>query len=150
VDYLQRVWGAKAQLANLERIQVNNLDGATARVQVRIDNKPGEGRLVAIKADGDRFFRFVMASEPDDAARLADGFRRLTYSLRQLSPQEAAQIRPWRIRIHRVVPGDTIASLSASMSVTEFKEEWFRVLNGLHGGTTQLQPGQIVKVVRES
>jgi predicted Zn-dependent protease len=148
-DYLTRVWGAKAQLQNVERIEVNGMDGATARVQVRIDNQPGEGRLVAVKGPGDRFYRFMMASEPDDVAKMSDGFRRLTYSLHRMSPQEAADIRPWRIRLHRVAPGETVASIAAGMAVTEFKEDWFRVLNGIHG-TAQVQPGQLVKVVRES
>jgi predicted Zn-dependent protease len=148
VDYLRRVWAPNAQLAGLERIEVNGMEGATARVQVRINNEPGEGRLVAIKGAGDRFYRFMFASEPRDAERLAEGFRRLTYSVRALSPQEAAAVRPWRIRLHRVRPGDTVDSLAATMAVSEFKDDWFRVLNGLQPGA-QLRPGQLVKVVRE-
>ena len=148
IDYLRGVWGAKAQLGGIERLDVNGMEGATARVAVRIDGQPGEGRLVAIKADGNRFYRFMIASRPGDAARLSEGFRRLTYSVRRLSAHEAAKTRPWRIRVHQVRAGDTVASLSARMAVDEFKEDWFRVLNGLQPGQ-QVQPGQTVKLVGE-
>ena len=148
-DYLQRVWAAKAQIAGLERFEVNGMEAATARVQVRVEGKPGEGRLIAIKASPDRFYRFLMTSEPDDAPRLSEGMRHMTYSVRRLSPQEVAQIRPWRIQIHQVQPGENVASLSARMAVGEFKEDWFRVLNGLRPGD-KVRPGQVVKLVSEA
>ena len=75
--------------------------------------------------------------------------RHMTYSVRRLSPQEVAQIRPWRIQIHQVQPGENVASLSARMAVGEFKEDWFRVLNGLRPGD-QVRPGQVVKLVSEA
>ena len=45
--------------------------------------------------------------------RLSAAFRRTTYSFRRLDPQEAAAIRPLRIRVVTVGPGETLQSLAA-------------------------------------
>ncbi len=148
-DFMQSVWVPKAPLGNLQRIDVNGMDGATATVPMRTSAGNADGRLIAIKESNSRFYRFMIATPSDQTQRLSEGMRRMTYSLRRLSPQEAAQIRPWHIQIHQVRPGDSVASLSAGMAVGELKEDWFRVLNGLRDGA-QLSPGQLVKVVRES
>ena len=73
----------------------------------------------------------------------------MTYSLRTISAQEAAAVKPWRIQIQRVGTGDTVASLAARMAMSDNKEEWFRTLNGLHP-SDQLQAGQTVKLVTEA
>lgn len=148
-DYIQRAWAPKAQLSALQRIEVNGMDGATATAPMKTSAGTADGRLIAIKESDNRFYRFMIATPHDQTQRLSEALRAMTYSLRRLSPQEAAAIRPWRIQMHKVGPGDTVASLAASMAVSEFKEEWFRVLNGMNG-ETRLQPGQLVKVVRES
>ena len=44
---------------------------------------------------------------------LAEGLRATTYSFRKLSDEEAAQIKPLRIRIHTVHAGETPRSLAA-------------------------------------
>jgi predicted Zn-dependent protease len=74
--------------------------------------------------------------------------RRTTYSFRKLTDAEAAALKPQRIRIVTVQPGDTVASLAARMPFEDYKVERFRTLNGLAEGAA-LTPGQKVKLVAE-
>ena len=78
-------------------------------------------------------------------ATLADELKRTTYSLRPLSNAEAAALKPLRIRVVRVRPGDTVASLAARMAFPDHKEERFRVLNGL--AASDGLPAGLVKIV---
>jgi predicted Zn-dependent protease len=69
-------------------------------------------------------------------------------SFRQLSAQEAAAVKPWRIEIVTVQPGDTPEKLASRMAVDSYQLETFRVLNGLEAGD-RLAPGQQVKIVAQ-
>lgn len=147
-DYLRRAWGQQAQLQNLERIAVNGMDGATATARGRNNAGPVDVRFIAVKQSDDRIYRFMFATPTAATQQLAEPLRRMTYSLRPLSAQEAAAIKPWRIRLHRVAPGDSIASLSARMAMPDHKEDWFRTLNGLKPGERP-PTGETVKIVAQ-
>jgi predicted Zn-dependent protease len=67
-------------------------------------------------------------------------------SLRRITTQEAAAIRPRIIHVETVQPGDTIQMFASRMAYREFKLERFLSLNGL-APNTALTPGQKVKLV---
>ena len=67
-------------------------------------------------------------------------------SLRRITPQEAAAIRPRIIHVVAVGPGDTVQSLSSQMAYRDFKLDRFLSLNGL-APNSRLLPGQKVKLV---
>jgi predicted Zn-dependent protease len=67
-------------------------------------------------------------------------------SLRRITPQEAAAIRPRIIDVVTVARGDTSLSLSRRMAYRDFQLERFLSLNGL-ASNAALVPGQKVKVV---
>ena len=67
-------------------------------------------------------------------------------SLRRISPQEAAAIRPRIIDVVTVAPGDTAQSLAQRMAYRDSQLERFLSLNGL-ANNARLVPGQKVKVV---
>jgi hypothetical protein len=73
-------------------------------------------------------------------------FSSMVQSVRRLSSQEAAAIRPRVIQIVTVGSGDTVRSLANRMAYPSFQEERFRALNGLAAGDT-LRAGQRVKLV---
>jgi predicted Zn-dependent protease len=148
-DFLRRTYGQKASLQNLERIEVNGMEGATATARGRTSAGDADIRLIAIKSGDNRMYQFTFATPTNVTARLAEPLRRMTYSLRAISAQEAAAIKPWRIQVQRVAAGDTVASLSGRMAMADYKEDWFRTLNGLKPGD-QVQAGQMVKIVAEA
>lgn len=145
--YLTDEWARGAPLVDVQAIQVNGLEGATAAMRlVRRDRTPiGDLRLVALR-DGDALYRFQFFTQVADTYRLSEALRRMTYSFRLLDAGEADQLKPYRIRLHRTEPGQSVAELAQWMPEGPEPEARFRVLNGL-APDAELRPGTLVKYV---
>jgi len=143
-SYLANQWARETQLSGLQRFTVNGMSAATATTRIGDYN----ARLVAIEYAPDRVYRFLMGTLPQAGARHDAALQELVMSFRKISPAEAAAVKPPRLRIVAVKQGDTVASLARSMSYPDYREERFRVLNGLAPGD-ELQPGRLVKIVAE-
>ena len=147
--YLTQVWAAKIQLAGVQRFQVDGMEAATGTARLQTKSGVADVRLAAIRGgDADRIWRFIFLSRPDATARLQGAFRSTAASFRQFSAQEAAAVKPWRIDVVSVKPGDTPETLASRMAVDSYQLETFRVLNGLAAGD-RLAPGVPVKIVAE-
>ena len=144
--YLTRHWGRGLSLKGAERIEVNGLNGATGVGRASTRDGTRDARLVAIHETRERIFRFAFLTPPAATARLAEELQRTTFSFRRLSPEEAAAIRPLRLRMVVVEDGDTAASLAARMPFEKFALEWFETLNSLQRGEP-LVAGSVVKTV---
>jgi predicted Zn-dependent protease len=132
---------------DIETLTINGMEAATGRTQVNTKSGRANYRSVLIRHPNGKVFEFVFVSLSDLGAQYDSAFRTIAFSFRQIDASEAQQYnRPQRIRIVTVKSGDTIQSLSKRMVMTDGKEGWFRVLNGLQEGQ-QLQPGQKVKIV---
>ena len=147
-DYLIRDWAKNAFVQEVEAITVNNLDAATGRTRLRATQGSLDVRLVVIEGDPGWVYRFLFATPPRLTAGLSEELKRTTYSFRRLSQSEVAAIKPRRLRLYRVRPGDTPSGISRRMSVEGDRLKRFLVLNGLNRKST-LVPGQIVKIVTE-
>lgn len=145
-SYLTEVWARNARLQQVERIDVNGKPAAVGLTRVRGDGGSRDVRLVAVRWDDRRFYRFMFVAPSQTSGRYDTEFRRTTHSLRDLSADEAANLEPRRIRIHTVRRGETVASLAERLPFSDFKERRFRVLNGLDD-TETLTPGEKVKLV---
>jgi predicted Zn-dependent protease len=123
---------------------------AAATGSATISGKGGrrDVRLVAIRFAPDQIYRFLFLTPPDQTAGFNEAFRRTTFSFRRLSDGEAASLKPRRVRIVTVRPGDSVRSLARRMAFDDFQVERFRVLNGLDPGAT-LAPGRRVKIISE-
>jgi predicted Zn-dependent protease len=141
--YLSRI---NVSLTGIEDIDVNGLQAATGAAQIRGSNGARDVRVVAIRFSPDHLFRFIFLTPTQLTASLADGLKRTTYSFRGLSAAEAAALKPLRIRVVRVHPGDTVASMAARMAIPDHQEQRFRVLNGLGPGEG-LPPGGLIKIM---
>lgn len=145
-SYVQSQWNPKAKVSDVQRINVNGMEGATGIAQGSVSNTPATFRLVAIRFPDNKVYRFLFAA-PTNSFNSADaGFGTSVNSFRQLAANEATGYKPMRIRLVEVKQGDTIDSLAAKMVVPEAKTEWFKVLNRLDQGQP-LQAGQLVKIV---
>ena len=144
--YLENEWAPGLRLTGAERLTIGGMDAATGAGRISTESGPADVRLVAVRWADDQVFRFLFVSPPRDTARLDEGFRRTAYSFRRLSASEARALKPLRIRVVEVQPGDTVDRLAARMAVSEFKREWFEVLNGLPPNA-RLTPGGLVKLV---
>lgn len=146
-QYIGTVWAAGAA-SQIEPLQVNGLPAATALAQARTDSGNVAVRLAAIRIDPTTFYRFVFILPPSGAQQLDAVYRQTLSSFRRLPEAEAARIRPYRVRVVAVKPGDTVERLAARMPFDKLKAEHFLVLNGLEKGQ-RLQPSQLVKTVVE-
>lgn len=132
---------------DIESLTINGMEAATGRTQVNTKSGRANYRSVMIRHPNGKVFEFVFVSIADLGAKYDNAFRDIAFSFRQITASEAQQYnRAQRIRIVTVKPGDTVQSLSQRMVMTDGKEGWFRVLNGLKEGQA-LQPGQKVKIV---
>ncbi len=143
-DYLTRVWGAKANLDNVEAITVNGMPAATAT----LSGSGKDYRLLAVRYDANSIYRFIFLSAADRTAALNRPFRETTYSFRKLSDAEAAALKPRRIDIYEVQAGDTPSKIAARMPFGSENLKRFLVLNAL-SESSSLQPGEKVKIVVE-
>ncbi|MEP7316399.1 MAG: peptidase M48 Ste24p, partial [Sphingomicrobium sp.] len=93
--------------------------------------------------DRDTVYHFVMLTR---AGTGVGPVTSLVDSMRKISAQEAAAIRPRVIDVVAVKRGDTVQSLSGSMAYRDYKLERFLSLNNLTANSRML-PGQRVKLV---
>ncbi|MGZ8336660.1 MAG: M48 family metalloprotease [Allosphingosinicella sp.] len=146
VDQVFRQLGGNQTRIPYSRPESTNINGfpavyATART--RTQQGAVDVGVVAYEFDSRQAFHFVTITR---AGTGLGPFTPMIRSLRRLSSQEAAAIRPRIIRIVTVGANDNVQSLAARMAYTSFQRERFFALNGLRDGAV-LQRGQRVKLV---
>ncbi len=144
--YLQRAWLSEANVQGVETFRTAaGLDAAIGYAQVQLSGRPAQGGFVAIQGPDRTFYRFaILAGQIGQAER--SHLRGAADSFRRLSAAEAAEIKPQRIRLVTVQPGDTIDTFARQMAVERLPREHFMTLNGLDRGR-ELRPGERVKIV---
>jgi predicted Zn-dependent protease len=146
--YLQRVWLEQANIRDVQTFRTaNGLDAAIGFAQVQLSGRPAQGGFVAIQGPDGTFYRFaVLGGQVGQTER--NHLRSAADSFRLLSAAEAAELRPKRIRLVTVQPGDTIDGFARRMAVDRLPREHFVTLNGLDRGR-ELTPGEQVKIIVE-
>ena len=99
--------------------------------------------VVAYQWDAQRIYHFVMITPGGYGI---GPFAPMVNSLRRVTPQQGAAIRPRVIHVVTVARSDTIQSLASQMAYRDFKLERFLALNGLEANSG-LTPGRKVKLV---
>jgi len=141
----QELTRGQAQL-NIPRPQRTVINGMAAEyTTARFNSQSGpiDVSVVAYQWDPQRIYHFVMLTPGGYGI---GPFAPMVNSLRKISAQEAAAIRPRVMHVETVRPGDTVQSLASRMAYREFKLERFVSLNGL-AANSALTPGQKVKLV---
>lgn len=148
LGYLRDVWAKDLPLKDAETIRINGFRAATGRLEAQIDGKAKDLRLVAIDAGGPGLYRFQFSSPAPTARELETGFIRTAYSFDRLTAAERRELKPYRLITYEARQGDTVESLASWLPFDSDREARFRVLNGL-GPRGQIQPGRVVKLIRE-
>ncbi len=146
--YLREVWLQGRPTQDFESLGVNGFPAATGTARLNGDNGPLDLRLVAIKAGPRTIYRFLFVTAPDLTPRYGGAFRRTTESFRALSEAERGRLKPYRILVATVRPGDTVESLAARMPYADHRVDRFRALNGLKPDEG-VEPGRAVKLAVE-
>jgi predicted Zn-dependent protease len=122
---------------------VNGMPAAFTTARVQTNSGLVDASVFAYQWDAQRVYYFVMLTRGGYGIQ---PFASMVNSLRRITPQEAAAIRPRIIHVVTVAPGDTVNSLAGKMAYRDFKLERFLSLNGL-APNARLVPGQRLKLV---
>jgi predicted Zn-dependent protease len=141
-DYLRSGWIENVDKDSIQEITLGGLPAATASAK----GDQWTFRLYAVRYNGE-VYRFIFATK-NATAESERAFRESVATFRRLSPAEAQQAKPLRIRIVTVKPGETVEKLATRMALIDRQLERFRVLNGLEPGD-RLKAGSQVKIVVE-
>lgn len=147
LSYLTTSWMKDEQMSNPERITVNGMQGASAGFKGRVNGEVMTIQLVAIEYSPNAFARFQIGIPPKITQQQLDALKRSSYSFARMNAQDKAAAKPMTIDVVTAKGGDSVAALAAQMPFDTFKQERFRVLNGL-SMNDQLQAGQRYKVIR--
>ena len=148
VSYIDDVWADGADLRDLKPVTVNGMPAATASLSFKKADESVVLRLAAVRVDAQHIYRFLGATPGESAARLDRAFAATFKSFRRISRTEAAAIKPWRITIVPVRPGETAYRLGRRTPFSDYRTERFQVLNGL-SDKRALAAGLRVKLVSE-
>ena len=96
---------------------------------------------------GSEVYRFVFAAKHRTEA-VDRTFRDSIQSFRRMTLAESNSVKPLRIKVLTVRPGDTVERLARRMALGDRPAERFRVLNGMGPGE-KIKSGDVVKIVVE-
>jgi len=146
--YIAGHWAKGARLFDLDRITIDGMAAATAVAQINSGSQRLDARLIAIRFDSQRLFRFVFLTPVNLTRSFTNAFRETTFSFRRLDQREASQLQPDRINVQQIRPNDSITSLTRnSPNEDGFARERFLVINGMDADGP-LQAGERIKVIR--
>ncbi len=128
--------------SSIDQVTINGLPAARGTAEVAGQSGPMIVTVYAYEFARDQAFH-IFSLTPAASRSVFDG---LFQSVRRLSSQEAATIRPRRIDVVTVKSGDTADKLAARMAYDTMQLERFRVLNALKAGENP-RSGSKVKLV---
>ena len=115
-------------------------------MQIDTDAGPRNLRVLAIRYDPQTIYRFLFVTPPAVTARFNRDFRSASHSFRKLTAAQARGIKPLRIGLHEVLPGETVESIAADFPFATRKTERLMVLNGF-SSPEEVLPGMTIKTI---
>lgn len=126
-----------------QRVTINGMPAALTTTRINTASGPVDVSIIAYQWDPERVYHFVTITPGGYGV---GPFAPMINSLRRVTTQEAASIRPRVVHVVTVAPSDTVQSLAARMAYRDFQVDRFLALNGL-AANSRLVPGQKVKLV---
>jgi predicted Zn-dependent protease len=142
IDYVRSGWVAGLDDASVTATRINGNEAAIARASA-----DGWQFDIAVVRAGSQVYRLLTAA-PRSNTTLDAVARSVSGSFRLLSNADKADLKPLRIRVVTVKPGQTVASLAAMMMGAERQLDLFRLLNALPPGGT-VSAGDRVKIITD-
>ena len=142
---LQALAGGQVRLSvpPAQRTVINGIPAAYTTGRAATSSGTVDVSVFAYQWSPNTVYHFVMITR--GGAGMGP-FVPMVESIRRISPNEAAAIRPRIVDVHTVTPGDTVQSLASRMAYRTFQLDRFLSLNNL-AANQRLVPGQKVKLV---
>ncbi len=139
------VSGGQGSLSSgeVQTTQVNGINAAYSTARANTQSGQVDVTIFAYAFDTNRAYHFVIIAP---AGQGVGPFSSLVQSVRRMTANEAAAVKPRMVQVVTVKSGDTVASLSSRMAYSTMQAERFLTLNALPAGAA-LRPGQRVKIV---
>ncbi|HEX8535431.1 MAG TPA: M48 family metalloprotease, partial [Allosphingosinicella sp.] len=131
------------QIPQPRMTNVNGIPAAYTTARAQTQQGVVDVTVFAYQWDADTAYHFVTLTPGGSGL---GAFSSMVGSLRRLTANEAAAIRPRVIDVVTVRAGDTVQSLAGRMAYNDLKLERFLTLNSLEANST-LRPGTKVKLV---
>ena len=141
-DYIKSGWVAGLDPSSIRQTTINGNEAAQAHA--RADGWQFD--ITVIRA-GDQVYRLLTAA-PASSGSLSQVAQSVSGSFRILSPAEKAALKPLRIRVATVRPGQTMGTLAAQMVGVDRKLDLFKVLNAI-GPAGNVSTGDKVKIITD-
>lgn len=141
-DYIQSGWVAGLDASSIRRFSINGNEAVSARARA----EGWQFDVTVIRAAG-QVYRLLTAA-PAASTSLAGVASTVSGSFRTLSDAEKQALRPLRIRVVTVRPGDTVATLAAQMVGVDRKLDMFRLINAMSSSAT-ISAGSKVKIITD-
>lgn len=141
-DYLKSGWVAGLEESSVRAETINGNEAAIARAEAggwRFD-------ITVIRAGG-QVYRLLTAA-PQQSQQLDEVAHYVGTSFKILTDAEKSALKPLRIKVVTVKPGQTVGTLAAAMSGVDKKLELFRVLNEFAPGAG-VSAGDRVKIITD-
>lgn len=133
---------AQVRPSEIKRTTINGLPAAYGVARAQSGGSQVDVVVFAYEFSRSQAFHFLTIASAGNAST----FSPMYGSMRRISAAEGAAVRPRKLLVVTVKPGDTLQSLAGRMAFTDAPLDRFLVLNGL-SATSQLVPGQKVKLV---
>ena len=134
------------QQVNGQRAQVNGLDAYVGTYQGQLEGLGNVVTLAAHIVHEQNVYLFAGLAPPNGYRNAQQPFTQSIRSFRELSRQEAANIRPNRIDIYTVRQGDTWQGIAESTGDGTVKPSTLAIMNN-YEPNQQPRPGDRIKVV---
>ena len=142
VDYVRSGWVSGLDNASVRSLTINGNDAAVAHAAA-----DGWQFDITVVRAGSQVYRLLTAA-PVASTSLGPVAETVGGSFRLLSAREKAALKPLRIRVVTVKPGQTTGSIAATMVGVDRKLDLFRVLNALSPGAS-VSAGDKVKIITD-
>ena len=134
--------GGRVDPNQVRTTSINGRPAAVATITANANNQRVDATVVALTLPGGTYAWTIVTP----AGSGIGPFEPMVASFTTMTAAEASAIRGKRIRIHTVLAGDTIDTLSRQMAHADFQRDRFVTLNGLTANEP-LRPGTLVKLV---
>ncbi len=141
-DYLRSGWVGGLDEQSIVATTINGNEAATARAR----SDSWQFGVTVVRA-GDQVYRILTAA-PASSTALEPTAQLVGNSFRLLSDAERKSLKPLRVRVVTVRPGQNVASLAAQMNGVGRAQELFRLINALPPGAG-VSAGDRVKIITD-
>jgi predicted Zn-dependent protease len=147
-DYIVKVFaeltrGGQIAIPRPTRTMINGMPAELTTAHVDTNSGIVDVSVVAYQWDPQHVYHFVTLTRGGVGI---GPFATMVNSLRKITREEAAAIRPRIIHIVTVGPGDSLQSLADRMAYRDYKLDRFLTINGLTADS-RLVPGQKLKLI---